>query len=66
MNALIIQVRNHLYIMYQNNWGNGVFSKHKLSKGRELEFGRVHPDAISCADLNIDGKDIILIDLYGK
>ena len=45
--------------------GKRVFSKHNITE-HELEFGKVHSDAISCADLNIDGKDIILISLYGK
>ena len=33
---------------------------------RQLEFGTVHPDALSCADLTIEGKNLILISLYGK
>ena len=57
--------KSSVHYVSKNNWGNGVFSKHNITE-HELEFGKVHSDAISCADLNIDGKDIILISLYGK
>ena len=57
--------KSSVHYVSKNNWGNGVFSKHKIIE-HELEFGKVHSDAISCADLNIEGKDIILISLYGK
>lgn len=49
----------------KNKWGTGVFSKHKIVE-HELEFGKVHSDAIACADLSIEGQNIILISLYGK
>ena len=67
LNECIIHPSQNSAIHYtsKNNWGNGVFSKHQLIE-HELEFGKVHPDAISCADLKIEGKDIILISLYGK
>ena len=57
--------KSSVHYVSKNNWGNGVFSKHNITE-HELEFGKVHSDAISCADLNIEGKDIILISLYGK
>ena len=54
-----------VHCISKDKWGTGVFSKHKLVE-HQLEFGTVHPDALSCADLTIEGKNIILISLYGK
>jgi len=54
-----------VHYISRNNWGNGVFSKHKIEEVN-LRSGKSHQDAISCAEIKVKEQSVIFISLYGK
>ncbi len=62
-----------VHSIYRQGWGTGVFSKHKLTEITNVTRGttiipliKSHPESLVCAKLDLDGKNIIAISLYGK
>ena len=55
---------NHVHHVQKNSWGVGVFSsRHDLM---EVEIECCHPEAVAVSSLNVQGRGITGISLYGR